>query len=129
MYNVFFEDTDLILLTKMDTFIEEDERGFYIDLVVRKPDVIKLMLIDVAPEHRGDGVFILRVRLNNNTQVSLNGIKITYLGDELFKNIPLNKITLKEIALKRYSSKTRNQSSYKEYCYATKALFKIKVSK
>ena len=98
-------------------------------ITIKKPDVIKLMLIDVVPEHRGDGVFILRVRLNNNTQVSLNGIKITYLGDELFKNIPLNKITLKEIALKRYSSKTRNQSSYKEYCYATKALFKIKVSK
>lgn len=128
MYNVFFEDADLILLTKIDTFIEEDSRGFYIDLVIRRPDVIKLMLIDVVPKHRGNGVFILRVRLNNNTQVSLNGIRVTYLGDERFKSIPLNKISLREMVLKRYSLKTQ-KSGHRDYCYATKALFKVKVSR
>ncbi len=129
MYNVFFEDTDLILSTKLDTFIEEDGRGFYIDLIIRRQDVIKLMLIDVVPEHRGDGVFILRVRLTNNTQVSLNGIRVTYLGDERLKSMPLNKINLEEIALKRYSSKTRSKRGPRDYCYATKALFKVKVSR
>lgn len=124
MYNVFFDDTDLNLSTKIKTFIEEDKYGYYIDLFIRKSDVVKCMCEDIIPIHLQNGKFIIRVRLNNSTNISLNGIRIDYLGDERLKALPLEKLKLREMILKRYFSKRKNPAGY---CYATKAIFKIEI--
>ena len=126
MYNVFFEDTDLNLQTKVYSFLKKDQYGYFIELSIRKSDVLKLMRVDVIPKHTEDDIFILKVRINNNTTVTLNGIKVTFFDDERLKNLPLKELELRELILKRYSKYRKNPAGY---CYATKAVFKINMAK
>lgn len=122
MYNVFFKDSDLNLSTKLYTFVKEDQYGYYIDLYIRKSDVVNCMCIDIIPK-RLDNKFTIRVRLNNSTKFLLNGIRIDYLGDARLQKIPIEKLILQEMLLKRYSGKRKNPAGY---CYAIKAVFTIK---
>lgn len=125
MYNVFFEDSDLNLSTKLDTFIEEDRYGYFIDLIIRKSDVVHCMCFDIVPKHIENNKFTIRVRLNNATNVQLNGIRVNYLGDKRLKKLPITKLKLREMSLKRYSSKRKNPAGY---CYATKAIFRLDIA-
>ena len=126
MYNAFFEDADLNLQTKIHNFFEQDRYGYFIGLSIQKSDVLKLMCMDIIPTHIEDDKFILKVRINNNTTVTLNGLRVTSFDNEKFKSLPLKDLELRELVLRKYSQKRKNPVGY---CYATKAVFKITLAK
>lgn len=128
MRNCFFEDDDFTTIVRPASFIKEDNRGYFIDIRINKSDVVKFMTLGLVPTYHADkDIFTLSFALNNTTKIRVNDIRVTSLNldDDRLQKIPLSLISIREIALKRYSKKT----DYKpQQCYATKAVFCIDTS-
>ena len=125
MRNCFFEDNDFTTIVRPASFIKEDNRGYFIDIKINKTDVVKFMTLGLVPTYQPDkDIFTLSVALNNATKIRINGIRATSLNldDNRLQQIPLSLISIRELALKRYSNKTDYKS---QQCYATKAIFYI----
>lgn len=128
MRNCFFEDDDFTTTVRPASFIKEDNRGYYIDVRINKTDVVKVMMLGLVPTYHADkDIFVLSVALNNVTKIRINGIRATSLNldDNRLQQIPLSLISIRELALKRYSKKTDYRY---QQCYATKAIFHIDTS-
>lgn len=124
MRNCFFEDSDFTTSVRPVSFIKEDNRGYFIDIKINKTDVVKFMMLGLIPTYDTDkDIFVLSVALNNATKIRINGIRAPSLklDDTRLQQIPISLISIQELALKRYSKKTRK----KWQCYATKANFHI----
>ena len=122
-YNSFFDDVDFNFSVKIDSLLKEDRYGYFIDLLLYENYVLDLMKLGVTPIYKDDN-FVIRVGVNNNTKITFNGIKLNYLGDKNLSKIPINRITLKEACLNRYSKSTETRD---RVCYAKKLIFKIKI--
>jgi len=128
MRNCFFEDDDFTTTVRPASFIKKDNRGYCIDVKINKKDVIKFMILGIIPTYHADeDVFVISIALNNVTKIRINGIRATSLNldDDRLQQIPLSLISIRELALKRYSKKTDYKS---QQCYATKAIFCIDTS-
>lgn len=128
MRNCFFEDDDFITTVRPASFIKEDNHGYFIDIRINKTDVVKFMMLGIVPTYYADeDIFTISVALNNTTKIRINGIRATSLNleDNRLQKIPASLISIRELALKRYSKKTEYKS---RQCYATKAIFCINVS-
>ena len=121
--NCFFEDADITFDAKLLSFISTDRHGYYLDVSIPKYRVVELMQNDILPEHTGGGNFKLRIRLNNSTKLTLNGINVFNFNDRKIQSIPISKIILRELALKRYS---KNHERFSGQCYELKVICKIK---
>ncbi len=64
--------------------------------------------------------FLMKVALNNNCTVLVNGFKLTSLADERFSKIPIEKLTIKEVCLNRYKV-----PKFDRYCYAHRVIIGI----
>lgn len=125
MRNCFFEDNDFTTTVRPASFIKKDNRGYFIDIKLNKTDVVKFMMLGLVPTYHMDkDIFTLSVALNNATKIRINGIRATSLNldDNRLQQMPLSLISIRELALKRYSIKTDYKS---QQCYATKAIFHI----
>ena len=125
MRNCFFEDNDFTTTVRPASFIKKDNRGYFIDIKLNKTDVVKFMMLGFVPTYHADkDIFTLSVALTNATKIRINGIRATSLNldDNRLQQIPLSLISIREIALKRYSEKTDYKS---QQCYAVKAIFYI----
>lgn len=125
MRNCFFEDNDFTTTVRPASFIKEDNRGYFIDIRINKTDVVKFMMLGIIPTYHDDkDIFTISVALNNVTKIRINGMRVTSLNldDNRLQQIPLSLISIRELALKRYSKKTDYKS---QQCYATKAIFCI----
>ena len=128
MRNCFFEDNDFTTTVHLASFIKKDYRGYFIDIRINKPDVAKFMMLGLVPTYHADkDIFTLSVALNNATKIRINGIRVTSLdlNDNRLQQIPLSLISIRELALKRYSKETDYKS---QQCYATKVIFCINIS-
>ena len=128
MRNCFFEDDDFTTTVRPTSFIKKDNRGYCIDVRINKKDVVKFMMLGIVPTYNADkDVFVISVSLTNVTKIRINGIRATSLNldDDRLQQIPLSLISIRELALKRYSKKTDYKS---QQCYATKAIFCIDTS-
>ena len=125
MKNCYFEDSNLYLSVSPIELFNYSDRGYYVIVNIARKDVVRLMENDIIPHHDKDSFFSLKVRLNNNTRIQLNGIRVTNLSDEKLRYIPIDLVTIKELALKRYSNKTYNN----EQCYATRLILQVKQPK
>ena len=125
MKNCYFEDSNLYLSVSPIELFNYSDRGYYVIVNIARKDVVRLMENDIIPHHDKDSFFSLKVRLNNNTRIQLNGIRVTNLSDEKLRYIPIDLVTIKELALKRYSNKTYNH----EQCYATRLILQVKQPK
>lgn len=128
MRNCFFEDDDFTTTVRPASFIKGDNLGYFLDIKINKKDVIKFMTLGLMPVYKKeDDIFILPVALTNATKIRINGIRAASLNldDNRLQQIPISLITIRELALKRYSKKTYKKS---RQCYATKAIFYINKS-
>ena len=128
MRNCFFEDDDFTTTVRPASFIKEDNRGYFIDIRINKTDVVKFMMLGLVPTYHDDeDIFTISVALNNVTKIRVNGIRVASLNleDNRLQKIPISLISIRELALKRYSKKTDYKT---QQCYATKAIFSIDTS-
>ena len=126
MRNCFFEENDFSTTVRPCSFIKEDKHGYFTEVRINKTDVVKFMEHGVTPEYDIDNnIFKIAISLNNNTTLHLNGMRAS-LSDKRLKEIPVDYISIRELALRLYSSKT----GYKNrQCYAIKALFRLDLPK
>ena len=125
MRNCYFEDNDFMTTVRPQSFIQEDRRGYFIEVRINQTDVVKFMKIGVIPKYIKDqDRFVIFVGLNNKTIIHINGIRTMSLSDNRLQQIPTSLVSIRELALKVYSQNTdyRNRD-----CYATKAIFHIDV--
>ena len=69
----------------------------------------------IFPDYR-KGEYILYVKLNNRTKLTMNGRKIDYFDHNLFIDIPVDGLSIRKLVLKQYSN--RMQNTYDCQCYA-----------
>lgn len=124
-YNCLFDDADFNFRARLNSSILSDGHGYYLELRINRSDVIKLMELGVVPNHIGDGVFVLQVRLTNKSIITFNGLRLSYFNDEAIQNLDISKIIIKEICLRRYSKSTITKNNTKRQCYATRVIFTI----
>lgn len=125
MNNCFFEDSNLYLNVQPLELFEYSGRSYHIIVRISRKDVLRLMERDIVPTHDKDSLFSLKVRVTNNTHIRLNGIRVTNLSDERLRYIPIDLVTIKELSLRRYSSKT----NIGEQCYADRLILQVKDKK
>ena len=124
-YNCLFDDVEFNFRARLNSSILSDGHGYYLELRINRSDVIKLMELGVVPNHIGDGVFILKVGINNRSIITFNGLRLSYFDNDAVRNIDISKIIVKEICLRRYSESTISKNNVKRQCYATRATFTI----
>ena len=124
-YNCLFDDVDFNFRARLNSSILSDGHGYYLELRINRSDVIKLMELGVVPNHIGNGVFVLQVRITNKSLVTFNGLRLSYFNDEAVRNLDISKVVIKEICLRRYSKNTITKNNTKRQCYATRVTFTI----
>lgn len=106
---------------RLHGFIESDRHGYFLTLWLYKTNVTKLMELGVVPAWDADTKrFILKIALGNTCTILMNGLKLTSFADERFSKIPIEKLTIKEICLKRYKI-----PKFDMYCYARRVVIDI----
>lgn len=123
--NCFIDDNDEVYTTvKLSSAIKADKYGYFIEATLTRDNVLELLKHGIAALYSQKGYFYITVQLTNNTDIRINGLQVTSLSDSRLQKLPLDKITLKELILKRYSTKTKHTP---RQCYATKILLTLKV--
>jgi len=125
MNNCLFDDTTLYLNVSPKELFVPCASGYKSSIFINKKDVLRLMERDIVPHHDGNSVFSLDFRLNNNTQILMNGIRVTSLADERLRYIPIDLVRIKQLILARYSPKTKSS----EQCYATRFSLQLKTQR
>lgn len=126
MRNCFFEDSSFTTTVKPLSLIKDDGYGYFIEVRIKKTDIAKFIENGVVPFYVQDNdIFAVRIALNNNTTVRINGMRLTSLSDGRLEKIPISAISIRELALKLYSKKSGKKHFQ---CYATKVLFKININ-
>ncbi len=124
---MIIDDSGLQLTVKPCAFIQKDIYGYYIDVYITKSSVAKVMCEDIIPTHTDNNRFTIRIRLNNNTIVKLNKIRIYNFSDKRLQALPTNKLKIDMLMVKKYAKNSRHILS--GYCYATHLIFKIELPK
>lgn len=126
MYNCYFEDSDLYLNVKPESFICEDQDGYYIKVsIVSKMAVIELLKLQVVPIYEND-IFFIKVYLTNGSFIRINGMPINGLTKPS-NNLKIKKITIKELSIRRYAmDHPKSIHMHCRACYAKRLLLKIK---
>lgn len=126
MRNCFFEDSDFTTIVRPVSFIKEDDHGYFIDIRINKTDVVKFVMLELVPTYvKEKDIFVISVALTNTTKIRINGIQAASLNlDDQVTKIPVSLISIRELGLKRYS---KNTNAKARQCYATKAIFHVKV--
>lgn len=119
--NCLFDDYPINLNVKPLTFIQEDNHGYFIDVSIKRSDVLKLLDYDILPI-RNDRDYKLRVRLNHRTTITINGMKLYNFHDLMYDKPTKGIFFIKELILKKYSDKTER---FSKGCYATKLKTKL----
>lgn len=122
--NCFFDEKDAVYISvKLASTIKEDRTGYFMEIRLRKSNVISLMEHGVIPKYDiHKGFFKLIVRLSNITKITVNGLRLNNLADENFLKVPYDYFVLKEMVLKKYSDKTKHGL---HDCYATKIVLTL----
>lgn len=127
MRNCYFEDCDINIKVRPLTTISKGVDGYFIDVAISKKDLLILMISGIFPDWDSEKKsFKLAVRLNNNTKLYLNGLRVTSLEDERLLMIPLSKLSIRELSLKKYSTSTNVK---KCSCYAVKLNYHVDISR
>lgn len=121
-YNCLFNDIDCNLKVRPSSLIQRDFYGYFMDFKISRSDVLKLMDIDVIPVHVNNGHYVLRVRLNNRTSLTVNGIRVLNLENFSVDNLKTQDLYISEICLKRYSLAHK---TLHHQCYGTRLIFRI----
>ena len=108
--NVFFTSNDVTFVAQLKSFIRQNKYGYYIDISVPENVVTKLMKYNVTPIYN-DG-FKLRCRVKSNSYILCNGVKLSYLSDELNSQelVTSENTVLKVLYLRIYSDNYRNDA-------------------
>ena len=105
--NVFFTSNDLTFTGRLKSFIRENRYGYYLDVWVPENTVSKLIMYNVTPFY--DNGFTLRCRVRSNSEILVNGVKLSNLSGELNSQelITAENTKLKVLFLSIYSAKYR----------------------
>lgn len=124
MANCFFEDNDCIINVKPVVLINQDRFGWHTIIQIQQKDVLKLMKQGIIPVYNFEkDIFTLRVKVTTSTVFRINGVRIYDIDDKRLQKIPLNKVNIREIAVKKYSEKTKYYDTY----YAKRLIFHLNV--
>ena len=119
MYNCLLDDTNYNLTVKLLSWVKQDGNGYFMDLRIKRTDVVPLMELGITPRYTEDGLFYIRVHISNKTFFSINGIRLYNLDSTSSKDVKLSKIQIKQLYLKIYSKRTKS----KRDCYAVRMIF------
>lgn len=126
-YNCHFEDVKIGLNVYPCSQFKYGQYGTYFNVDILMSDVSKLMSKDIVPNHIVGNRFTLDVRINNQTTIFVNGIRVTSLDPSILALIDLEKCSIDSMKLKKYSDSTWKRRRNPPQCYATHiSLSKIK---
>ncbi len=123
--NCFIDEKDELYLTvKIISAIKMDKYGYFIETKVSKGNAIKLLKYGIVPIYSDKDYFYIPVQITNNCTIRINGMRVDSLMDSRLQKLPIDKIILKELVLKKYSEKTKHTP---RQCYATKIILTLKI--
>lgn len=114
--NCFFEDFDISFTAKLDSVIEQNSKGYFIKIRIPPNQVSKLMKYGIYPNRKDVDYWVLTIKINNRTSIMLNGRKVDWYKTSTFDDIPLDRLVINGLILRKYS--TRVQEEYQCSCYA-----------
>lgn len=114
------DDVDMMTKVRVNSLVKSDRHGYFIELAVLQRDVVTLMKSGMPPRFNGRD-FILRASVGNTATILINGMRLDCLDEDRFANVPVDKVVLKEVMLRKYSDKTKSSRS----CYVTRLVASI----
>lgn len=124
MANCFFEDAECTINVKPLEIVRQDEHGYCTIVQILRKDIVKLLKIGVLPDYDSQkDIFTLRVKVTVATKFHINGLRIYDIFDEKLQQIPIDRILIREIGIKKYSEKTKYFDKY----YATRLILHLKM--
>jgi hypothetical protein len=108
-------------------FLEKDKNGYFVKVQIpTQRAIIGLLKIGVVPMYDPDlDIFYLNVYLNNSTKIRVNGMRLSSLSENNSLKFSNNHVSIRELAIKRYSKNTFKKQQIDKQCYATRLLLKI----
>lgn len=125
MRNCFFEDNDFSTTVRLHKFFQKYGNDIFIEVCINRWAVVEFVKLGVLPKYdKVNDIFTVPINFNSYSKLDINGIKTSVTSDKRLFDIPVERIVLKELGIKRYSKNTDYRMSP---MYATRAVFKIKL--